>query len=190
MTTKTFAFRHQGTLEGYAVVAHVIGPHGFPTTVQVTDLAATTPRAARAIMRSFLEYRSLADVVKWEGSPSELFAHVLPERHVNVKLSDYFMVRIVHPERALAQRGYPVGQRRGLTFELDDASLPENSGRYELGGGGPIVRVNERGLAALYSGMTQAHVLADAGWLEADEETQLLLDAWFAGPLPAMRDHF
>lgn len=190
MTTKTFSVTREGQLEGYVVLAHVMPPQGFPTSVQVTDMAATTPRAARAILRFLVEYRSLAEVVTWQGGPSELFANMLPERHHTVKLSDYFLVRIIDVARALEQRGYPAGTRRGLTFELDDTSLPEGSGRYELGGGGSVVKVNERGLAALYSGMSQAHVLADAGWLEADEETQLLADAWFSGPLPTMRDHF
>jgi predicted acetyltransferase len=190
LSTKTFEVRHHGNLEGYVVVAHVMPPHGFPTAVHVTDMAATTPRAARAILRFLIEYRSLADLVKWEGGPSELLANMLPERHIDMSLSDYFLVRIVDPAKAFAQRGYPLGQRAGLTFVLEDASMPENSGRYDLGGGGSTVRIDERGLAALYSGMSQAHVLADAGWLEADEETQALLDAWFAGPLPTMRDHF
>lgn len=190
LSTKTFAFYNQSMLEGYVVLAHIMPPSGFPTAVQLTDFAATSPRAVRAIQRFLIEYRSLADVVKWEGGPNELFANMLPERHIDVTLSDYFLVRIVDPMRALAQRGYPVGERSGVTFELEDASLPENSGRYDLGGGGKLVRLNERGLAALYSGMSPTHVLADAGWLEADEETQQLLDAWFAGPLPTMRDHF
>ena len=191
LSTKTFAVHApSGALEGYVVVAHVMPPRGFPTSVQVTDLAATTPRAARAILRLLVEYRSLADLVTWEGGPSELFANLLPERHVEVKLSDYFLLRVVDPERALAERGYPAGERPGVTFQLEDASMPESSGRYHLGGGGRVVTVNERGFAALYSGMSQAHVLADAGWLEADEETQRLADAWFAGPLPTMRDHF
>lgn len=190
LATKTFAFYNKSHLEGYVVLAHVMPPTGFPTALQLTDFAATTPRAVRAMQRFLVEYRSLADVVKWEGGPNELFATMLPERHIDVSLSDYFLVRIVDPALALAQRGYPVGQRPGVTFELQDGSLPENSGRYDLGGGGRLVRIDERGLAALYSGMSPTHVLADAGWLEADEETQQLLDAWFAGPLPTMRDHF
>lgn len=190
MTTKTFAITHDGMLEGYAVVAHLMTNGGFPTRVHMNDCAAATPRAARAILRFLLEYRSLAETVTWEGGPSELLPNMLPERHIEMKLSDYFMVRIVDPAKALAERGYPAGTRAGVTFELTDESMPENSGEYSLGGGGARVRLNERAFAAVYTGMTRAHVLAAAGWLEADEDTQALLDAWFAGPLPTMRDHF
>ena len=111
-------------------------PGGFPTFVQVTDMAASTPRAARAILRFLVEYRSLADLIEWEGGPNELFACMLPERHIEMKLSDYFMLRIVDVDRALAERGYPRGQREGVTFELTDRSLPDNSGSHPLGGGG------------------------------------------------------
>ena len=45
-------------------------------------------------------------------------------------------------------------------------------------------------VAALYTGHAPAHVLAEAGWLEADEEARAILDAWFAGPYPTMRDFF
>ena len=193
MTTKTFAITHAGSageLEGYAVVAHMMTNGGFPTRVHMNDVVAATARAARAILRLLVEYRSLAETVTWEGGPAELLPNLLPERHIEMKLSDYFMVRIVDPAKALAQRGYPVGARAGITFELTDASMPENSGVYALGDGGAQVRLNERAFAALYSGMAQAHVLAAAGWLEADAETLPLLDAWFAGPLPTMRDHF
>jgi len=170
--------------------------------VRVMDFAATTARAARAIMRLLVEYRSLADEVEWQGGTNDLLANLLPERHATVSVVDYFMVRVVDVARAFSMRGYPRGDSGSVTLELTDASMPESSGRYGLslsdgtmtvtpgGMSGPLVTLEERGLAALFSGFTQAHVLADAGWLGADEDTCALLDAWLAGPLPTMRDHF
>jgi len=199
--TKTFTASHGGVLEGYVVLSHTSA--GDSTNVLVTDLAATTSRAARAILRLLVEYRSLATVVKWHGGPSDLFTNLLPERHHEISLTDYFMVRVVDVARALSARGWPLGASGALTLEVKDASMPENSGLYTLeleGGegkvaageraGAPRVTITERGLAALYTGHAPAHVLADAGWLEADDTARALLDAWFGGPYPVMRDFF
>ncbi|MBX3220552.1 MAG: GNAT family N-acetyltransferase [Labilithrix sp.] len=200
--TKTFTVSHGGALEGYVVVSHAMG--GADTSVLVTDLAATTSRAARAILRLLAEYRSLATVVKWHGGPSDLFTNLLPERHHTVSITDSFMLRIVDVARALSLRGWPRGAGGSLTLEVDDASMPENSGLYAVtleGGratvatgraaaGAPRAKLTERGLAALYAGHAPAHVLADAGWLEADDAARVLLDAWFAGAYPSMRDFF
>jgi len=201
LLTKTFTASHGGTLEGYVVLAHA-AQDGLSTTVTVTDIAATTSRAARALLRLLAEYRSLASVVNWHGGPSDLFTNMLPERHCEIRLVDYFMVRVVDVARALSLRGWPRNVNGSLTIELVDASLPENSRVYALtledGRGvvgasetkGPRVKVTERGLAALYTGQTSAHVLAAAEWLEADEDARDTLDVWFGGPLPTMRDMF
>ncbi len=200
LVTKTFTASHGSTLEGYVVLSHKMEPPA--STVTVTDIAATTARAARALLRVLVEYRSLAALVQWYGGPSDLFTNLLPERHCEIRLTDYFMVRVVDVANALALRGWPRAIDGGLTIELDDASMPENSGVYglELEGGrlriaageakGPRVKITERGLAALYTGQAQAHVLASAGWLEADEDARELLDRWFGGPLPTTRDFF
>ena len=201
LVTKTFTASHGGTLEGYVVLAHTM-QEGLATAVTVTDIAATTSRAARALLRLLAEYRSLATVVKWHGSPSDLLTNVLPERHCEIRLVDYFMVRVVDCARALSLRGWPRGVNGALTIELVDASLPENSGvhavtledgRVTIGSSavtGPRVQISERGLAALYTGQTSADVLAAAGWLDADEDARAILDGWFGGASPTMRDMF
>ncbi len=198
--TKTFTVSHAGVLEGYVVLSHTMGDDS--ATITVTDLAATTARAARAILRLLAEYRSLATSVTWHGGPSDLFTNTLPERHYAVRLTDHWMLRVVDVAAALAQRGWPRGATGSLTLEVDDASLPEGSGLFTLtleagvptvvqgGGGAPRVRITERGLASLYASHASAHVLAAAGWLEADDDTRALLDAWFGGPYPVMRDFF
>lgn len=200
--TKTFTVAHGGALEGYVVLSHTMG--GADSSVLVTDLAATTSRAARAILRLLVEYRSLASSVKWHGGASDLFTNLLPERHHTVTLTDWFMVRVVDVARALSSRGWPPAAGGAITLEVNDASMPENSGRYavsleggaakvvagEAAAGAPRATIGERGLAALYTGHAPSHVLADAGWLEAGDDARALLDAWFAGPYPTMRDFF
>lgn len=201
-TTKTFTVSHDGVLEGYVVLSHVMG--NGESSVTVTDLAATTARAANAILRLLVEYRSIATSVTWFGGPSDIFTNLLPERHVNVRITDYFMNRIVDVVAALTQRGWRRSARGTIALELDDASLPENAGTYvvTLDGGDAKVekgtasagaaraKITERGLAALYSAHAQPHVLEAAGWLEAGEKAHALLEEWFGAPYPVTRDFF
>jgi predicted acetyltransferase len=215
MSPKIFAVRANakeanatGVLEGYVAIAHTASSGTRPTTVTVTDLAATTARAAQAILRLLVEYRSLAGTVSWGGPPSDPFMNLLPERHFKVELDGYFMVRIVDVARALSERGFPASARGAVVFELADASMPESSGRYDVvveGGrakvgepahgasaraGVPVAALSERALAALYTGHVSPRDLQALGWLDAGEEALDRLATWFAGPLPSMRDHF
>lgn len=198
---KIFAITHDERPEGYVVVAHTRSDG--PTTVTVTDLVATTRRAALTILRLLVEYRSLATSVKWSGSPDDLIATQLPECHVQTSLPDSWMLRVVDVERALSQRGYPKLDAE-LWFELEDSSLPENSGEYRLclREGAPTVtrerapqtarrvRLNERGLASLFSGYGPPHILAAAELIDADEGTQEELTRCFGSRPPVLPDFF
>jgi predicted acetyltransferase len=205
LVTKTFSASHNGKLEGYVALAHVMG--GDESKVTVTDLVATTKRSAAAILRLLIEYRSLATAVKWKGHPSDLFTNLLPERHYQFVVTDAFMIRVVDVDLALTMRGYPRFAQGTVTFDVDDASMPENSGSYGVtvedgkaivtraksttnNKGGMRVSINERGLASLYSGHSSPHVLAAAGLLEADEDTLGTLGGWFSGPYPSTPDFF
>jgi predicted acetyltransferase len=202
LTTKTFAAAHNGKLEGYVVTSHQMG--NDESKITVTDLVATTKRAANAILRLLIEYRSLATVVKWKGNPSDLFTSILPERHYQFAVTDSFMIRVVDVGLAITMRGYPRFASGTVTFDLDDTGLPENSGSYAVTledgkavvtksnkqAGGLRVSINERGLAALYSGYSSPHTLAAAGLLEADEDALVTLGGWFSGPYPSTPDFF
>jgi predicted acetyltransferase len=201
LAPKVFAVSHRGGLEGYVAAAHVATDPPKPTFLQVTDMAATTSRAARAILRLLVEYRSLCGSVRWGGGPSDLFANLLPERYVAMELESCWMVRVLDLARAFTMRGWPDGATGSLGFELTDASMPENSGHYTVSldrgkavvtsGDAPrSVVISERGLAALYTGHVAPRVLADLGWLEADDEACDRLEAWFGGSMPMMCDHF
>ncbi len=204
--TKTFTFTVGQELEGYVVLSHTSAPHALTSVVNVVDMVATTPRAARAILRLVIEYRSIAETVRWHGGVNDVFMNALPERHADIKLLDYFMVRIVDVARALEKRGWPrQGANGTLALDVEDASMPENSGRYVISldagqakverrdapsDGALRAKITERGLAALYTGYLTSDVLLASGWLEADAPAAAMLDAWFAGPLPVMRDGF
>ncbi len=193
-----------GKPEGYAALSHTLGLEGWATRVTASDLVASTARAARALLRLCTEYRSVATELVWSGAPYDLFAHLLPERHTQLTLRDYFMLRIAHVPRALEQRGWPLELTGELVLDVADESLPAWSGAYHVrlhagraevrpatsADGAPRAQLHERALAALYTGHTPPRVLASLGWLGAPEHALSRLEAWFAGPAPTLRDQF
>ncbi len=196
--TKTFTISFAGRLEGYAVISHKMGD--LDSRVNVTDLAAKSPRAMRAILRLLCEYRSLATSIHWAGGLDDPFISFLPERHHTIDLGDFFMLRIADPAAALAARGYPPIDA-SVVLELRDETMRENSGRYELvvtKGVAAVektkkpaqVRLTEHALAALYSGYLTPSVLERIGMIRASVAAKNALSALFAGPAPSLRDYF
>jgi predicted acetyltransferase len=110
------------------------------------------------------------------------------------------MLRIVDLAQALTARGYPEHVATDLELDLVDEVLEENAGRWsihiangraaiERGGRGSI-RLDVRGLAALYTGWMEPHALVVAGSLHASEADLSRLGAAFGGPSPSMLDFF
>lgn len=202
--TKTFTFSGTDGLEAYAVLSHAV--QGDDTKLEIVDAATRTFRGARAILAHAAEYRSFATEIVWHGGLSDLLFEAVPERRAIVTMLDAFMIRIVSPERALAERGYPAHVEAELEIALDDGALPEASGRYHLAvanGRGtarrltagarttaPVVRLHERGLASLYASFHGRRTLVELGWIAPDDAAAPILDRLFAGPMLAMRDMF
>lgn len=100
---------------------------------------------------------------------------------------------------ALKLRGYPPLDAQ-LELDIADDSLPENAGRYVLSlragkatvarGGEGLIRVDVRGLAAIYSGFTHPSDVQAAGLLDAERAEIARLGAVFAGPAPFILDAF
>lgn len=201
LVTKTFAVVGPGGAEGYVVLGHRFYPDRDATHLTLTDAVALTGRAAARILALALEYRSICERVTWYGSPTSELVMLLPERHHTVAIPDYFMVRVTHPEAALSARGYTSRATAKLLVELRDATLPAASGTYALscsGGAGAAVRasgradvvLDERGLAALYTGFASPWTLRALGRLDASDATCEELAALFGGSSPCVVDMF
>ena len=166
----------------------------------LSDLVAATPRAAQQLWSFLAEHRSTVAKVHWYGGPSEARLFAFPERVYSMELTDYWMLRIVDVERALSARGY--GEVNvDLDLQVEDAGLPENSGRYRVqvrAGSAVVERTSGLGklrlqvatLAPLYSGFASAEQLKRAGQIEGDDAALTALSAAFAGPAPGLCDHF
>ena len=114
------------------------------------------------------------------------------------------MLRIVDVGAALAARGYPRGLSGEIHLDVCDDVIVSNNGRYVLevadgkghistGGKGDL-RIDERGLAALYSGFKTPSELIALGQLSVDSrahgESLELARSVFASSESSMCDAF
>ncbi len=177
----------------------VLDTHRNQETVNVRELQALEPDAARTLLAHLAGFRSIFKDVVWRGSPADPFAALLrDEPRVDTAPA---MFRLLDVPAALAARGYPVGLESEIAFDVADETLRGNAGPVVLTldgtgtghaerGGAGTVRVTVRALAALYTGHAGPRDLAIAGGLEAPEAELDRLAPAFAGPLPWIADRF
>jgi predicted acetyltransferase len=164
--------------------------------LQLTDLVAATPEAARSLLSFIGEFGSMAErALVTAGAMHPLFTLLDEPRYLSLKFKDYWMLRIVDIEHALLGRGY--GAHASATLELDitDDVLPSNSGRYVLAvdrgeprvsrGGAGTLKASIQGLAQLYSGQFHPETLAAIGRLEGPREALASAAALFASSATA-----
>ena len=110
------------------------------------------------------------------------------------------MLRVLDLPAAIAARGFPPGMTAELHLDVADDLLEENRGRWrvriadgraaaERGGRGDL-RIDVRGLAALYTSYAGAGDLAASGLAEGTPGALAAAAAAFAGPLPWLADFF
>lgn len=168
--------------------------------LQVSDLGATTGRAARRLLTFLGDHRSLAGDAFWYGSPADPILSLLRDARIQVRRQFPWMTRIVDVPAALTARGWPKGMSGELHLEVQDDVVRENDGRFVLSvrdgearvapGGEGRLRIDVRGLAALFTGYLSPQALTLTGQIEGAEEDLSLAAALFAGPMPTMVDFF
>jgi len=187
-----------GAPEGYIVYHQE--QDGQDRNIVARDLVALTPDAARALLSFLAAHRSTVDSVEWNGSPADpLFFH-MPNQDYTVTWYEQWMLRVVDVRGALEARGYPAALETELSLEVRDDALGWNEGRWVLAvsggraqaraGGNGDLRLDARGLAALYSGYLSAEELLSVGYIEGAPETLARASLIFAGPTPWMVDEF
>jgi predicted acetyltransferase len=200
---------HDDVVDGHMLVSSA-GPEGYVLAsrkqrrrLDLVDWCALTPEAVRQVVRFLADARSIADQVSWIGGPEDPLVHALPEKGVRVEQADHWLSRVVDARRALEIRGYPLGIRRSLVLELDDADLSWNRGAHLLevtegrglvsaarGSAAPRLRLSIGAMAPLYSGHLAPSVLRAIGALQGDDNALEIAAAIFAGPRPWMADDF
>ncbi len=178
-------YEESGEILGYAIY-EVESPRTRSVgrqQITVYELVWLSPAAHRALIQMFAAY-DLAGSVEFVSLPMDdpLFWHVQEPRDLQMQTVDGALLRVVDVAAALEGRGYDVDGR--VTFSLDDALCPWNSGQWELNveeGVGrlrrsttePELRLTPRALATLACGSQTATALARMG-LIAGSETHAL----------------
>lgn len=195
-----YAFRPAGgEVEGYAILRHAGGG-----VLEVVDRALSTPDAARAYWNLLAAHRSMFNEVRWTGRLNDWELGVLPNALPQVRGLQPWMLRILDAAAALEARGYPAACSGVLVLQVDDPVLGMNSGTFVLtvsNGRGlvkraaeglyaPVLEVDARGLAALYSGFQTAGEVVRSGRAAGPDSAVDLADMLFAGSRPCMAEDF
>lgn len=198
----TYIVERDGEPEGYATwVQKREGDTGYVFNLMVSDFVALTREAARRVLSTFADHRSVTDEVQIYGAPNDvLLLEMLSSQKVRVHNRLDWMLRVVRVKDALEQRGYNPAVTARAEFRLIDEELPGNHGNWILGveggsatvepGGEGAAVLHVRGLSSLFSGRYTPAELRRAGLLEGDDKHDAALAAMFAGPTPWMPDFF
>jgi predicted acetyltransferase len=188
-----------GGIEGYVIYTQYADPP-VPYEIRVRDYAFLTPAAGRRLLTFFADHATMVRNVVYRGAQRDPLLALARFEYLNVRVRQYWMLRLVEVPRALRERGYPAGLAAELHLEVRDDLLPENNGRFVLQisdgaarvrkGGRGRLKLDVRGLAPLFSGHFSATQLALTGMLEGTEADMALASTAFAGPTPWMSDAF
>jgi predicted acetyltransferase len=195
---------HTGVAEGYVYYMQQSSDDA-PYMLTCTDLVWKTAAAGRRLLTFLQDHGTMADKVVLHGGSTDPTLGLLPERIHRVRLLDHWMLRIVDVGAALASRGYPIGLKGEIHLDVVDDVLVANNGRYVLEidsgrgqvstGGQGHLKIDIRGLAAMYTGFRTPAALMLMGLLSADDDAnslrslQLAATA-FAGGESCMSDAF
>ena len=193
----------RGELAGYLFMEQARDAHSIRQELQLSDLAFTTPEAGRQLIAFLADYEPMADFVTFAGGPLHPLLTLLPQQRYEVKLKDYWMLRVVDVKKAIEARGYSTSVNASAALNITDETIPANTGKWrlELADGKASVRRSNgsertgiscgiRGLAAIYSGLYTPRQASAIGLCAGDEKSLDVLGCVFSGGTPWMSDHY
>ncbi len=192
-----------GDMDGYVV--YTLSAEGrYPYDLELRDVQAANPDAARRILALLSDCRTLARYAIWHGPLDDPLLLAVPELGTEISIAETWMLRIVDVRAAFAERGYPAALTAKLDLDLTDDVLPGNAGhwlieieggrakanRVDLDAGPDTLRMDTRALSSLYTGHLSARRLAAMGSLRGSGAAVEEADRVFAAEPPSMPDYF
>lgn len=198
-TARGYLVEGPSGVEGYVYYVQAEA-EGGRYALELTDIAFVTRPAARRLLTFLADHRSMAFHVRWHGGPADTYLTMLREPRRELRLWEYWMLRIVDVAGALEARGYAADRRATVHFEVRDDVIAQNNGRFMLDvadgrgqvrrGGDGTVGIDVRGLSAMYTGHWTVEQLVATGYLSASADDAAAAGAVFAGHAPFMSDRF
>ncbi|MBX3390566.1 MAG: GNAT family N-acetyltransferase [Phycisphaeraceae bacterium] len=193
----------RGMLSGYLFMSQPRDSSTGRQDLQLSDIAFTSAEAGRQLIAFLADYEPMADWLHFGGGPLHPLLTLLPQQRYEVKLKDYWMLRVVDVKRALEGRGYSTAVRGSVDIDITDPVIEANTGLWQVefadgkarverrqSGGSAAVACTIRGLAALYSGLYSPRQAEVIGFCSGDGKTLELLGGALAGGTPWMTDHY
>jgi predicted acetyltransferase len=195
-----YAFEGDSSTDGYIIYSSERTSNALRGEMFVHDLVALTPASINHLVTFLYDQHPMVEWVKWHGGPAELLFHKLTRQDYEVTKLLHWMLRIVDVQAALTSRGYPLKCNAEVHLDVQDELLPWNNGRFllEVSGGHPSVqkggrgslRIDVRGLAALYTGYLSPTELKALGLINGEEFEIAAAALIFSGSSPWMADWF
>lgn len=191
-----------GTLTGYLYLSQSRDAASGRQELTLSDIAFAHADAARALIGLLADFEPMANSVTLGGGPMHPLVTLLPQQRYEVKLKDYWMLRVINVAKAIEDRGYSGAVRGGVTLEVRDDVVAANAGQWAVqiehgrasvrrgATAGGRVACDIKGFAAMYSGLYTPRQAALLGLCEGDEAGMDLLAAAFGQGTPWMTDHF
>ncbi|MDN7120248.1 GNAT family N-acetyltransferase [Nocardioides sp. ChNu-153] len=183
---------------GYAAWQRGTG-YGADRVLEVEDLVALTPDAARALWRLIGSFSSVTGRVRLHTSDPDTARLVLPSLAWQRVESHPYMLRLLDVPGALVPRTFAVDGEATFAVTGDRLGLVDGTWRLRVADGvaeveattsttAPVLTV--AGLSLLYAGAQGPANLRVAGHLEGPTTHDALLAAWFGGRQVHVRDYF
>lgn len=186
--------------EGYIVYTQGRHATGLMGNLDVLDLVAVTPAAARRLLTFLTDHRSIIADITWTGGPADPLFLLIANQAYRVEHSWQWMLRILDVERALEARGYPHGLEAEIHLDVSDDWMAWNNGRLVLQvsrgrgsvrpGGDGVVQADIRGLATMYTGHLSPTELLMTDYVHGPLDALDEVGRVFSGPAPWMPDMF
>ncbi|MCA9670193.1 MAG: GNAT family N-acetyltransferase [Myxococcales bacterium] len=170
--------------------------------LEITDAVAADAATWRRVWGAVNSVGTMVRRIEWSSAPHDPLYLALEHARAELRLHENWMLRVVDARGALEARGYASALSLSIDVELHDDGRDAERLHLEVSAGGarcstssasvaPSVRLDARGLAALYSGFAAPALLRQRGLLEGgDAAADEALGALFAGPAPWMREAF
>lgn len=200
-TGVTLAVDAQGEPQGYVSWERGTGHHD-DATIEVEDLIALTPDAARALWAALGSFGSVVGQVRVETSGDDVSRFVLPARGYRTVKSNPYMLSLIDVAGAFSARRGPATWATQFDFAVEGHFLESENRSYylDLGAGGQIDcqpygssdRVyTARGIALAYAGVQSSANLRMAGLLRGGApEHDRDWDLFFGGSQFHIRNYF